>query len=101
MIQPATAPRTPSSNGISAITGPSVIKKKQSDAGYLVVFKKESHAGMGGKPFHPCVEALHGRGSPYKLKPRSTKKRASDERPIARHNRLLRDDSKIRILPKA
>ena len=40
-----------------AIVGPSVIKRKSKDAGYFVVLRNESSAGIGGV-------ALQGRGSP-------------------------------------
>ena len=33
--------------------GPSVIRRKSSDAGYLVVFRNENSAGIGGEPFRP------------------------------------------------
>src|SRR5216684_5001127 len=87
--------------GIRAMMGPSVINRNESEAGYLVVFRNANSAGIGGAPFRPCREICHGRGSPYKLNPRSTRKIPTAESPIARHSRFLCEGSKIRILPKA
>ena len=40
------SPRARSSSGISAIVGPSVISRKLSEAGYFVVLRNESRAGI-------------------------------------------------------
>ena len=60
--------------GISAIVGPSVISRKLSEAGYLVVLRNESSAGMS-------VPELQGRGSPYRLSPLRSRKSAIPPRP--------------------
>ena len=36
--------------------GPSVINRKQSDAGYFVVFKNANSDGIGGMPFRPWLD---------------------------------------------
>src|SRR6266446_331820 len=92
--QLAIRPRARSSRGIRAIVGPSVINRKMSDAGYFVVLRKDSGAGSG-------VVALHGRGSPYRLVPRSTRNNAMAPSPRRRHVRLRRAGSNVRIVPKA
>src|SRR5882762_2719717 len=92
--QLAIGPRARSSSGISAIVGPSVINRKLSDAGYFVVLRNEKNAGIGGV-------ALQGRGSPYRLNPRRTRKSAMAPSPRRRHVRLRRAGSNVRIVPKA
>ena len=97
VIHRARAPVERSSSGTRAIIGPKVINRKESDAGYFVVFRKDSREGIEYPPFWPATGACHGRGSPYKLKPRKNKNRAIAERPTARQSFFLCAASSVRI----
>ena len=59
---------------MSAIVGPSVMRRKLNEAGYLVVLRNESAAGI-------APVAVHGRGSPYRLRPLRSRKSAVPPRP--------------------
>ena len=58
------APRALSRNGINAMIGPRVIRRKLSEAGYFVQFRKERSAGIDGAPLPEITERCQGRGSP-------------------------------------
>jgi len=58
------APRAFSRNGINAMIGPRVIRRKLSEAGYFVQLRKERNAGIGGAPLLEMTERCQGRGSP-------------------------------------
>ena len=80
------APRARSSSGISAIVGPSVISRKLSEAGYLVVLRNESAAGIS-----PVV--VHGRGIAVQIEP----SQEQEERDAAQADRVADPMSSCRL----
>src|SRR5450432_169501 len=95
--------------------GPSVMSRNDSEAGYLVVLRKEIHAGACGRRdafefalaeggagwdaiWIAGLGALHGRGSPYRLNPR--KSRNNNTAVLPRIRQILRRECASMIMTR-
>src|SRR5579862_2333295 len=73
--------------------GPRVISRKSSDGGYLLHRRNESTV-------MPEIDEDHGRGSPYALIPRTTRKPSVNPSPMRNVHMRCRAGSSIMIRPK-